>query len=254
MEKQGAVQPQVFAGTTHLVPVVPRKWWRIDFGQHVWCTAQFCDTSRIGRRQLEPLADRTVIDAKLSSDRSSRCDVLVQLMYLGNAQGATCQAPAIPLRVGIVLVGSWRRLAQTTKQRRLTDRWRRREGATYLLNNITDSADHPSCGVEQAQLVPGCGPDLLQHRRVQARIVGDDFVEGGNIRKINVVMKEHVDAGRLAGASGLIARNGKVVFHENWGDMKADTIVRMYSMTKGVTGVAAMILYEEGKFAMMDPV
>ena len=34
---------------------------------------------------------------------------------------------------------------------------------------------------------------------------------------------------------------------------KLDTIVRMYSMTKAVTGVAAMILYEEGKFALSDP-
>ena len=73
------------------------------------------------------------------------------------------------------------------------------------------------------------------------------------LNKINVVMREHVTAGRLAGASGLIARNGKIVFRENWGEMKPDTIVRMYSMTKGVTGVAAMILYEEGKFAMTDP-
>jgi CubicO group peptidase (beta-lactamase class C family) len=34
---------------------------------------------------------------------------------------------------------------------------------------------------------------------------------------------------------------------ETWGDYKPDTIVRMYSMTKAFTGVAAMILYEEGK-------
>lgn len=74
------------------------------------------------------------------------------------------------------------------------------------------------------------------------------------LNRINALMKEHVDAKQLAGASGLIARNGKVVFREQWGEMKADTIVRMYSMTKGVTGVAAMILYEEGKFAMSDPV
>lgn len=74
------------------------------------------------------------------------------------------------------------------------------------------------------------------------------------LNRINVVMREHVAAGRLAGASGLIARNGKIVFRENWGEMKPDSIVRMYSMTKGVTGVAAMILYEEGKFAMTDPV
>lgn len=57
----------------------------------------------------------------------------------------------------------------------------------------------------------------------------------------------------MAGASGLIVRNGKIVFRENWGEMKPDSIVRMYSMTKAVTGVAAMILYEEGKFAMTDP-
>ncbi len=74
------------------------------------------------------------------------------------------------------------------------------------------------------------------------------------LNKINLVMKQHVASGSLAGASGLIVRNGKIVFRENWGEMKPDSIVRMYSMTKGVTGVAAMILYEEGKFAMTDPV
>jgi CubicO group peptidase (beta-lactamase class C family) len=73
------------------------------------------------------------------------------------------------------------------------------------------------------------------------------------LNRINGVMKEHVEAGRMAGASGLIVRNGRIVFRENWGDMKSDTIVRMYSMTKGVTGVAAMMLYEEGKFSLTDP-
>jgi CubicO group peptidase (beta-lactamase class C family) len=66
-------------------------------------------------------------------------------------------------------------------------------------------------------------------------------------------MQEHIAAGRLHGASGLIARNGKVVFRGTWGDYKPDTIVRMYSMTKAITGVAAMILYEEGKFSLSDP-
>src|SRR5262252_5859337 len=74
------------------------------------------------------------------------------------------------------------------------------------------------------------------------------------LNRINTVMREHIAAGRLNGASGLIARNGKVVFRETWGEYKFDTIVRMYSMTKAVTGVAAMILYEEGKFSLTDPV
>src|SRR5437588_13092240 len=67
------------------------------------------------------------------------------------------------------------------------------------------------------------------------------------LNKINVVMRQHIDSGHVAGASGLLVRNGRVVFHQNWGEMKPDSIVCMYSMTKGVTGVAAMILYEEGK-------
>ena len=74
------------------------------------------------------------------------------------------------------------------------------------------------------------------------------------LNRINTVMRDHIAAKRLNGASGLILRNGKVVFRETWGDYKPDTIVRMYSMTKAVTGVAAMILYEEGKFSLMDPV
>src|SRR5579862_4808453 len=73
------------------------------------------------------------------------------------------------------------------------------------------------------------------------------------LNRINGVMTKHVDAGDLAGASGLISRNGKVVFRGTWGDYKPDTIVRMYSMTKAVTGVAAMTLYEEGKFSLTDP-
>jgi CubicO group peptidase (beta-lactamase class C family) len=74
------------------------------------------------------------------------------------------------------------------------------------------------------------------------------------LNRINAVMQDHISAGRLNGASGLIARNGKVIFRETWGTYKPDTIVRMYSMTKAITGVAAMILYEEGKFSLTDPV
>ena len=73
------------------------------------------------------------------------------------------------------------------------------------------------------------------------------------LNRINSVMNKHVEAGDLAGASGLISRNGKIVFRGAWGDYNSDTIVRMYSMTKAVTGVAAMILYEDGLYSMNDP-
>jgi CubicO group peptidase (beta-lactamase class C family) len=74
------------------------------------------------------------------------------------------------------------------------------------------------------------------------------------LERINVVMRDHVEAGRLNGASALLVRNGKIVFRGTWGEYKPDTIVRMYSMTKAITGVAAMMLYEEGKFSLNDPV
>jgi CubicO group peptidase (beta-lactamase class C family) len=93
-----------------------------------------------------------------------------------------------------------------------------------------------------------CGASLPTGAPEQAGLSRD------RLHRIDTVMKEHVAAGRLAGASGLIARNGKVVFRETWGEMKPDAIVRMFSMTKAVTGVAAMMLFEEGKFSLTDPV
>src|SRR5271167_1794931 len=98
-----------------------------------------------------------------------------------------------------------------------------------------------ACGLVFAASLPTGTPEQsgLSHERLD---------------RINVVMKDHMAKGTLNGASGLIARNGKVVFRECWGDYKPDTIVRMYSMTKAITGVAAMILYEEGKFSLTDPV
>ena len=75
-------------------------------------------------------------------------------------------------------------------------------------------------------------------------------------------MQTLVDHGRLAGAVTLVARRGKVVEFEATGKrdlaadapMQKDTIFRIYSMTKPITGVALMILFEEGKWQLNDPV
>ena len=66
-------------------------------------------------------------------------------------------------------------------------------------------------------------------------------------------MEKHIDAGRMAGGIGLIMRRGHVGYFETWG-MREDAIFRIYSMTKAVTGVAAMMLFEEGAFALADPI
>ena len=80
--------------------------------------------------------------------------------------------------------------------------------------------------------------------------------------RIGAVMNEHVAKGHIAGAIGLIARRGKIGYFETYGfqdkeagvAMRKDTMFRMYSMTKPITGVAVMILYEEGRFYLTDPV
>jgi CubicO group peptidase (beta-lactamase class C family) len=66
--------------------------------------------------------------------------------------------------------------------------------------------------------------------------------------------------GRVGGALTLLARHGKVVDYKSYGDaapgraMRRDTIFRIYSMSKPITGVAMMILFEEGKWKLDEPV
>ena len=75
-------------------------------------------------------------------------------------------------------------------------------------------------------------------------------------------MQAYVDRGVYAGVSALIARRGKVVHAEHFGwrdkeagtPMAADTIFRLYSMTKPIVCTALMTLLEEGRIRLVDPV
>jgi CubicO group peptidase (beta-lactamase class C family) len=79
---------------------------------------------------------------------------------------------------------------------------------------------------------------------------------------IDAGMQGLVDKHHLAGIVTLVARHGKVVQYKAYGmqdlqsrtPMRPDTIARIYSMTKPVTGVAMMMLYEEGKWRPSDPI
>ena len=80
--------------------------------------------------------------------------------------------------------------------------------------------------------------------------------------RLHAVIQEEIDQKHLAGAVTLLARHGKIVDYRTYGmrdmstatPMTKDTIFRDYSMTKPVTGVAMMILYEEGKWLPSDPI
>ena len=82
------------------------------------------------------------------------------------------------------------------------------------------------------------------------------------LARLSAGMKELVDSGRLAGVVTMVSRHGKVVEFDAAGKrdiaanapMQKDSIFRIYSMTKPITGVAMMILFEEGKWQLNDPV
>ncbi len=82
------------------------------------------------------------------------------------------------------------------------------------------------------------------------------------LEAIGVGMRRLIDEKKIPGTVTLVARRGKVVHFEANGlrdvdaglPMRKDTIFRLYSQSKPVTGVAVMILFEEGHFLLSDPI
>ena len=82
------------------------------------------------------------------------------------------------------------------------------------------------------------------------------------LKRVHSVVQGHIDAKDFAGAVTLVARKGKVVHFEAQGTtdmesgkaMRTDTLFRMASMTKPLTAVAVLMLMEEGKLVLSDPV
>ena len=82
------------------------------------------------------------------------------------------------------------------------------------------------------------------------------------LERIHPAMQRYIDQGQLAGMVTLVARQGKVAHFEThgWQDLEArkpmppDAIFRIFSMTKPITTVALMMLYEEGCFRLTDPI
>lgn len=86
--------------------------------------------------------------------------------------------------------------------------------------------------------------------------------DSARLKRLDDYMANVVAQGRVAGMTTLLARHGKVVEFNTYGKaslasgqpMTKDEIFRIYSMTKPLTGVAMMILFEQGKWRLDDPV
>lgn len=82
------------------------------------------------------------------------------------------------------------------------------------------------------------------------------------LQRIDVMINESIEKDQIPGAVALVARNGKIVYHKAFGiaDAEAgrnfmpDDIFRIASQTKAITSTAVMMLWEEGKFRLDDPI
>ena len=111
----------------------------------------------------------------------------------------------------------------------------------------------------QAQPAPSASRHTLDMTVVKPETVG---FSSERLERLHAAMKKVVDDKELSGMVTILARHGKVVDYWNYGQrdmasgapMTKDTIFRDFSMTKPVTGVAMMLLYEQGKWLPSDPI
>lgn len=82
------------------------------------------------------------------------------------------------------------------------------------------------------------------------------------LARIDALCEDAVKSGSIPGVVALVARHGKIVYHKAFGmadnsagrALKTDDIFRIASQTKAITATAVMILWEEGKFGLDDPI
>jgi CubicO group peptidase (beta-lactamase class C family) len=90
----------------------------------------------------------------------------------------------------------------------------------------------------------------------------DVGLSSSQLKRIEDVTQKHIDAGLVPGPVMLVARRGKIAWYKTMGfrdraakdPMRNDSIFRIYSMTKPIVSVAAMMLVEEGRMQISDPV
>ena len=107
-----------------------------------------------------------------------------------------------------------------------------------------------------ALLASGFGATLAMSK---AEDVG---MSSERLKRIHPMIQSHIDAKDFSGAVTLVARKGKVIHFEAHGladveakaPMKTDTLFRLASMTKPVTAVSILMLLEEGKLVLSDPI
>ena len=87
-------------------------------------------------------------------------------------------------------------------------------------------------------------------------------LSGDRLGLIDAYLQGYIDQEKLAGSSFAVTRRGHLVYYKAFGNankesnqpMQSDTVQRIYSMSKPITSVALLTLYEQGKFQLDDPI
>src|SRR5713226_3950945 len=107
--------------------------------------------------------------------------------------------------------------------------------------------------------LPVCARELQPLATATPEQVG---MSAERLGRITTMLKKEIADGKLPGAVVMVARKGKIIYSDAIGfqdkgantQMKLDSIFRIYSMTKPMVSVAAMMLVEDGKIQLTDPV
>jgi CubicO group peptidase (beta-lactamase class C family) len=112
-----------------------------------------------------------------------------------------------------------------------------------------------------ATLLQACASTTSSSQTPAAATTANEVITTATRRRIDSTLRAYVDSGRVAGASALVWEKGREVYFGAFGmadreanrPMTRDVIAQIFSMTKPITGVAMMQLWERGKFKLDDP-
>ena len=107
-----------------------------------------------------------------------------------------------------------------------------------------------------------CAPTLTFAKDLQIGRANSVGLSAERLDRITELSRQYVNTEKITGIVTMVSRKGKIVHFEAIGKrglkdkrpLSKDALFRIYSMSKPITAVAAMILYEEGKFQLLDPV
>lgn len=107
-----------------------------------------------------------------------------------------------------------------------------------------------------------CALPLLNAQSIDSADAETVGLSSAGLEKVTQRLQQHIDDGDIPGVVAAVIRDGKLVYFESLGQrdiekslpMTDDTLFRIYSMTREITSVAVLQLYEQGKFKLDDPI